>query len=114
VADDDTDMSPEAQEFMKALDVFLPLLSAANKWDYLPVLRWFDVFGVRNKILAAVSASDAFLRRLIDAERRRLQEGEGGDNDEKKSMIDWRSALIAEVGAGGVHGYHDHGSVLAE
>jgi hypothetical protein len=35
----------------------------------------FDVFGVRNKILAAVSASDAFLRRLIDAERRRLQEG---------------------------------------
>jgi hypothetical protein len=42
VADDDTDMSPEAQEFMKALDVFLPLLSVANKWDYLPVLRWFD------------------------------------------------------------------------
>ncbi|OQU90944.1 hypothetical protein SORBI_3001G082500, partial [Sorghum bicolor] len=87
VADDDTDMSPEAQEFMKALDVLLRLLSAANSWDYLPVLRWLDMFGVRNKILAAVSARDAFLRRLIDAERRRLEEGEGGENDEKKSMI---------------------------
>ncbi|NP_001168824.1 Cytochrome P450 81Q32 [Zea mays] len=85
VADDDTDMSPEAQEFMKALDVFLPLLSGANAWDYLPVLRWLDVFGVRNKILRAVSARDAFLRRLIDAERRRLEEG--GENNDKKSMI---------------------------
>ncbi|CAD6214617.1 unnamed protein product [Miscanthus lutarioriparius] len=87
VPDDDTDMCPEVQEFMKALDVFLPLLSADNSWDYLPVLRWFDVFGVRNKILATVSARDAFLRRLIDAERRRLEEGEGGENDERKSMI---------------------------
>jgi len=87
--DADTDMSPEAQEFMKALDVFLPLLGAANVWDYLPVLRWFDVFGVRRKILAAVSARDAFLRRLIDAERRRLDGGGGGSSGEsdKKSMI---------------------------
>jgi hypothetical protein len=83
-ADADTDMSPEAQEFMKALDVFIPLLSASNKWDYLPVLRWFDVFGVRSKILAAVSARDAFLRRLIDAERRRLDDDESEKN---KSMI---------------------------
>jgi len=84
--DADTDMSPEAQEFMKALDVFLPLLGAANVWDYLPVLRWFDVFGVRRKILAAVSARDAFLRRLIDAERRRLDDG-GGSEESEKSMI---------------------------
>ncbi|PUZ36930.1 hypothetical protein GQ55_9G076800 [Panicum hallii var. hallii] len=83
-ADADTDMSPEAQELMKALDVFIPLLSAANMWDYLPVLRWLDVFGVRRKILAAVRARDAFLRRLIDAERRRLDDGE---ESEKKSMI---------------------------
>ncbi|RCV40788.1 hypothetical protein SETIT_9G083600v2 [Setaria italica] len=83
-ADADTDISPEAQEFMKALDVFIPLLSASNKWDYLPVLRWFDVFGVRSKILAAVTARDAFLRRLIDAERRRLDDDESEKN---KSMI---------------------------
>nr|CAB3498118.1 unnamed protein product [Digitaria exilis] len=87
---DGTDMSPEAQELMKALDVFIPLLSAANKWDYLPVLRWLDVFGVRRKIMDAVSARDAFLRRLIDAERRRLvdedDDDDGGDG-EKKSMI---------------------------
>ncbi|KAF8775563.1 hypothetical protein HU200_004336 [Digitaria exilis] len=84
---DDTDMSPEAQELMKALDVFIPLLSAANKWDYLPVLRWLDVFGVRRKIMAAVGARDAFLRRLIDAERRRFEDEDHGSDGEKKSMI---------------------------
>ncbi|CAN6281279.1 unnamed protein product [Urochloa humidicola] len=84
--DADTDMSPEAQELMKALDVFIPLLGAANMWDYLPVLRWFDVFGVRKKIMAAVATRDAFLQRLIDAERRRMDEDDGSDS-EKKSMI---------------------------
>ncbi|XP_073354327.1 cytochrome P450 81Q32-like [Aegilops tauschii subsp. strangulata] len=79
---EDTDMSPEAQEFKKSLDEIVPLLGGANMWDFLPVLRWFDVFGVRNKIEAAVSRRDAFLRRLIDAQRRRVV-GEG----EKKSMI---------------------------
>jgi hypothetical protein len=48
-------------------------------------MRWFDVFGVRNKILAVVSRRDAFMRRLINAERRRL--GEGGGQGDKKSMI---------------------------
>jgi hypothetical protein len=42
------------------------------------------VFGVRNKILAAVSRRDAFLRRLIDAERQRLVDG---NCSEKSSMI---------------------------
>jgi hypothetical protein len=84
-ADADTDMSVEAQEFKKVVDELIPHLGAANTWDYLPVLRWFDVFGVRNKILDAVSRRDAFLRRLIDAERQRLTDG-GSDGD-KKSMI---------------------------
>ncbi|XP_048526835.1 cytochrome P450 81Q32-like [Triticum urartu] len=82
---EDTDMSPEAQEFKESLDEIVPLLGGANMWDFLPVLRWFDVFGVRNKIVAAVSRRDAFLRRLIDAERRRLDDGVG--EGEKKSMI---------------------------
>ena len=62
----------------------MPYLGTANRWDYLPVLRWFDVFGVRNKILDAVSRRDAFLRRLIDGERRRLDDG---SESEIKSMI---------------------------
>ncbi|OQU90943.1 hypothetical protein SORBI_3001G082400 [Sorghum bicolor] len=83
-ADADTDMSPEAHEFKQIVDEIVPHLGTANLWDYLPVLQWFDVFGVRNKIMAAVSRRDAFLRRLIDAERRRMDDG--GDSD-KKSMI---------------------------
>uniref|UniRef100_A0A453LVR1 Isoflavone 2'-hydroxylase n=1 Tax=Aegilops tauschii subsp. strangulata TaxID=200361 RepID=A0A453LVR1_AEGTS len=83
-ADADTDMSVEAQEFKKVVDEIIPHIGAANLWDYLPVLRWFDVFGVRNKILAAVSRRDAFMLRLIDAERRRVDGGAEGD---KKSMI---------------------------
>uniref|UniRef100_R7WG34 Isoflavone 2'-hydroxylase n=1 Tax=Aegilops tauschii TaxID=37682 RepID=R7WG34_AEGTA len=84
-ADADTDMSVEAQQFKKVVDELIPYLGAANTWDYLPVLRWFDVFGVRNKILAAVSRRDAFLHRLIDNERRRLDHA--GTEGDKKSMI---------------------------
>ncbi|KAK3149274.1 hypothetical protein QOZ80_3AG0215200 [Eleusine coracana subsp. coracana] len=80
--DADTDMSPEAQEFKKVLDVFVTLIGGAKAWDFLPALRWFDVFGVRKKIMAAVNSRDAFLQRLIDAERRRMD----ADGD-KKSMI---------------------------
>ncbi|CAM0876352.1 unnamed protein product [Alopecurus aequalis] len=85
VADADTDMSMEAQEFKKVMDEIITYIGAANMWDFLPVMRWFDVFGVRNKILAVVSKRDAFLRRLIEAERQRLDDG-GGQGD-KKSMI---------------------------
>ncbi|CAL4919200.1 unnamed protein product [Urochloa decumbens] len=86
---DDTDMSPEAQEYKKALDEFIPLVDAANMWDLLPVLKWFDVFGTRKKIVAAVGRRDAFLRRLIDAERRSM---DGGGESDEKSMI---SVLIS-------------------
>ncbi|KAF8775561.1 hypothetical protein HU200_004334 [Digitaria exilis] len=84
--DADTDMSPEAQEFKKAVDEFIPLASAGNISDLLPVLKWFDVFGARKKIMAGVRRRDAFLRRLIDAERRRSLDNGGGEDD-KKSMI---------------------------
>nr|UJH93408.1 cytochrome P450 [Echinochloa crus-galli] len=85
-ANADTDMSPEAHEFKQIVDQIIPYLGTANRWDYLPVLRWLDVFGVRNKILDAVSRRDAFLSRLIDAERRRLDDGSESES-EKKSMI---------------------------
>ncbi|CAM0943204.1 unnamed protein product [Alopecurus aequalis] len=83
---DTADMSVEGQELKEAVHEIMAILGTANMWDYLPVMRWFDVFGVRNSILKSVRRMDAFVRRLIDAERRRLADvgGEGGD---KKSMI---------------------------
>ncbi|PWZ57543.1 Cytochrome P450 81E8 [Zea mays] len=80
----DTGMSPEAQEFKESMDVMVPLLGTANMWDFLPVLQRFDVFGVKNKMAAAVSGRDAFFRRLIDEERRRLDDGVQSEN---KSMM---------------------------
>jgi hypothetical protein len=68
------------------LDVFLPLVGGASAWDYTcRCLRWFDVFGVRQKLLAAVRTRDAFLKKHIDAERRRLDAD--GEDCQKKSMI---------------------------
>jgi hypothetical protein len=84
-ADADTDMSPEAREFKQIVDAIVPYLGTANLWDYLPVLRWFDVFGVRNKITSLANRRNAFLTRLIDAERKRLDDD--GDDGEKKSMM---------------------------
>ncbi|KAL6637909.1 hypothetical protein ACP70R_025481 [Stipagrostis hirtigluma subsp. patula] len=66
-ADANTDMSPEAREFKQIVEEVMQHLSTDNLWDYIPMLWW-----------------DAFLRRLIDAERRRLDDG---DESEKNSMI---------------------------
>jgi hypothetical protein len=84
VDDADTGMSPEAQEFKESMDVMVPLLGTANMWDFLPILQRFDVSGVKNKIAASVNSRDAFFRRLIDAERRRLDDGVKSEN---KSMM---------------------------
>ncbi|WVZ97906.1 hypothetical protein U9M48_043408 [Paspalum notatum var. saurae] len=84
-ADADTDMSLEAQELKAALDEFIPLVDAGNVCDLLTVLSRFDVLGVRKKIAAAVKRRDAFLRRLVDGERRRSLVD--GCEDDKKSMI---------------------------
>jgi hypothetical protein len=83
-ANADTDMSPEANEFKKIIDQIIPYVGTANLWDYLPVLRWFDVFGVRNKLMDAVTRRNAFLKRLVDAMRQRLDDG---TESESKSMI---------------------------
>jgi hypothetical protein len=83
-ANADTDMSPEANEFKQIIDQLVPYLGTANRRDYLPVLRWFDVFGVRNKIMNAVTRRDAFLKRLIDTVQQRLDDG---SESESESMI---------------------------
>ena len=84
--DADADMTPEANEFKQTLDVMASLVGAANTWDYFPLLRRFDVFGVKRKIMAAVRRRDAFLQRLVDAERRRLELDDDGLREEE-SMI---------------------------
>ncbi|KAJ1293505.1 hypothetical protein BS78_01G073400 [Paspalum vaginatum] len=83
-ANSDTDMSPEAEEFKQLLDEIIPHIGRANRWDYLPALAWFDTSGVKNKIIDAVNRRDAFLRRLIDANRKRLEDGL---DSEDRSMI---------------------------
>ncbi|WVZ62562.1 hypothetical protein U9M48_012299 [Paspalum notatum var. saurae] len=82
----EVDMSPEAHEFKETIDVMASLVGATNLWDYFPLLRWFDVLGVKTKIMAAVRRRDAFLQRLIDAERQRLEFDAGSDRGEE-SMI---------------------------
>lgn len=80
-AETDADViSPEAREWMQIVDEILPFISSANVWDYLPLLWWLDVFGARRKLAAVVRKRDAFLQRLIDAERRRLDGGGDSDN----------------------------------
>uniref|UniRef100_A0ACD5Z7Q1 Uncharacterized protein n=1 Tax=Avena sativa TaxID=4498 RepID=A0ACD5Z7Q1_AVESA len=87
VEEDDMMMSAEARELKEAVDEIMAVLDTANMWDFLPaVLRWVDVFGVRKKILKSVKRLDAFMRRLIDAERSRGRLGGEGD-EKKKSMI---------------------------
>uniref|UniRef100_A0ACD5XHQ3 Uncharacterized protein n=1 Tax=Avena sativa TaxID=4498 RepID=A0ACD5XHQ3_AVESA len=83
-SDAGTDMSMEAREFKKEADAINEHLGTANLWDYLPFLQWFDVSGTKKTILAASSRRDAFLQRLIDSQRWKMDHADAG---EKKSMI---------------------------
>ncbi|CAL4946514.1 unnamed protein product [Urochloa decumbens] len=92
--DADEDMSKEAREMKDILEVIFPLVGVADLWDYLPLLRWLDVYGVRRKLADAVNRRNVFVYKMIDAERQKLEElerknSEGGadDSDEKKGMI---------------------------
>uniref|UniRef100_A0ACD5WQF5 Uncharacterized protein n=1 Tax=Avena sativa TaxID=4498 RepID=A0ACD5WQF5_AVESA len=81
-----TDMSVEAREFKTEADAINEHLGTANLWDYLPFLQWFDMSGTKKTILAASSRRDAFLQRLIDSERRKVNNNGYGSGD-NKSMI---------------------------
>ncbi|VAH39542.1 unnamed protein product [Triticum turgidum subsp. durum] len=87
---EDTDMSVEAQEYRKVLDEINQHVGMASLyWDHLPVMRWLDVFGNKNEVVAAVSKRDVFLQQPIDAERWKLDDGGIGPSSEVegKSMI---------------------------
>ncbi|KAL6868162.1 hypothetical protein ACP4OV_015007 [Aristida adscensionis] len=88
--DGDGDMSTEAREMMDNVQEILPLSNAANRWNYVPLLRWLDVHGVRRKLADAVARRDALIYKMIDAERQKqkqIQQLEGDSSGEKKSMI---------------------------
>ncbi|KAL6616399.1 hypothetical protein ACP70R_038669 [Stipagrostis hirtigluma subsp. patula] len=86
----DEDMSQEAREMKDILEEIVPLVGVANLWDYIPLLRWLDVYGVEKKLTDAVSRRNVFIYKMIDAERQKQVErknGEANNSDEKKSMI---------------------------
>ncbi|TVU36454.1 hypothetical protein EJB05_18389, partial [Eragrostis curvula] len=90
--DTDADMSKEALEMKDILDEIVPLISVANLWDYMPLLRWLDLNGVKRKLADAVSRRDTLIYKMIDGERQKHLERKNGKADtvvadEKKSLI---------------------------
>ena len=65
------------------VDAIVPLVGVANLWDYLPVLRWLDWRGVKRQLADAVSRRNAFIYKLIDAERQKLDDAA----EEEQSMV---------------------------
>ncbi|KAF8768982.1 hypothetical protein HU200_007055 [Digitaria exilis] len=92
--DADEDMSKEAREMKDIIDAIVRLVGVANVWDYMPLLRWLDVYGVKRKLTDAVNRRNVFVYKMIDAEREKLKQLErknGQDDanhsDDKLSMI---------------------------
>ncbi|XP_062207491.1 cytochrome P450 81Q32-like [Phragmites australis] len=92
--DADEDMSKEAREMKDIVEEIVPLVGVANLWDYIPLLRWLDVYGVKRKLTDAVTRRNAFIYTMINAERQKQKQVErkdgevdANDSDEKKSMI---------------------------
>ncbi|PAN27498.1 hypothetical protein PAHAL_5G084800 [Panicum hallii] len=89
--DADEDMSKEAREMKDIVEAIVPLVGVANIWDYMPLLRWFDVYGVKKQLRDAVNRRNTFIYKMIDAEKEKLKQLERkngkDDSDEKKSMI---------------------------
>ncbi|KAF8717054.1 hypothetical protein HU200_026165 [Digitaria exilis] len=92
--DADEDMSKEAREMKGIIDAIVSLAGVANVWDYMPLLRWLDVYGVKRKLTDAVNRRNVFVYKMIDAEREKLKqlerkngEGDANHSDDKLSMI---------------------------
>ncbi|KAL6593911.1 hypothetical protein ACP70R_048812 [Stipagrostis hirtigluma subsp. patula] len=91
--DADEDMSKEARQMKDIVEEIVPLVGVANLWDYVPLLRWLDVYGVKKKLTHAVTRRNDFIYKMIDAERKKQTERKNGEandannSDEKKSMI---------------------------
>ena len=93
--DADEDMSKEAREMKEIIEEIIPLVGVANLWDYMPLLRWLDVYGAKRKLADVVKRRNLFFDKMIDAERQKLKqlerkkaEADANDSaDEKMGMI---------------------------
>jgi len=93
--DADEDMSKEAREMKEIIEEIIPLVGVANQWDYMPLLRWLDVYGAKRKLADVVKRRNLFFDKMIDAERQKLKqlerkkaEADANDSaDEKMGMI---------------------------
>ncbi|CAD6235914.1 unnamed protein product [Miscanthus lutarioriparius] len=93
--DADEDMSKEAREMKDIIEEIIPLVGVANLWDYMPLLRWLDVYGAKRKLADVVKRRNLFFDKMIDAERQKLKqlerkkaEADANDSaDEKMGMI---------------------------
>ena len=85
-SDEAEDMSEEAREMKGFVDTIVPLVGVANLWDYLPVLRWLDVRGVRRRLADAVNRRNAFIYKLIDKERQKQLDGAATDDEEQSTI----------------------------
>lgn len=93
--DADEDMSKEAREMKEIIEEIIPLVGVANQWDYVPLLRWLDVYGAKRKLADVVKRRNLFFDRMIDAERQKLKQLErkkaeaddASESDEKMGMI---------------------------
>ena len=95
--DADEDMSKEAREMKDIIEEIIPLVGVANLWDYMPLLRWLDVYGAKRKLADVVKRRNLFSDKMIDAERQKLKQLE-----RKKGEVDASDSADEKMGMIGV------------
>lgn len=63
-------MSKEAREFREIICEVEELLGVSNLSDYLPILRWLDFEGLKQRMNVLKKKMDKFLQSLLDEQRR--------------------------------------------
>lgn len=72
--DPEEDMSREAREMKDIIEEIIPLVGAANLWNYVPLLRWLDLYGAKRKLADVVNRRDLIFDNMIGAERQKLRQ----------------------------------------
>ncbi|KAI3684652.1 hypothetical protein L6452_33877 [Arctium lappa] len=75
----------ERKQLREILDESFLLAGAANVSDYLPILGWLGVKGLKKKLIALQEKSDVFFQGLIE----QLRKSKGGESENnRKTMIE--------------------------
>ncbi|KAL5656507.1 hypothetical protein ACJX0J_035826, partial [Zea mays] len=72
--DPEEDMSREARDMKDIIEEIIPLVGAANLWNYVPLLRWLDLYGAKRKLADVVNRRDLIFDNMIGAERQKLRQ----------------------------------------